>query len=116
MEVEHCGAQEILSIVSKKWLLLVLNSINTYGPSRYNELLKRLVPISPKALADTLKVLVENDFVAKGKLKGAIVYSMTEAGFSLAKASLPLLKWSRPFCSDKSCEVAIEMDKQLSRS
>jgi Predicted transcriptional regulators len=111
-----CAAQEALSLVSKKWLLLPLNSIAVYGPFRYNELLARLHPISPKGLADVLKLMADNDLIRRESSGDAAFYKITEKGQDLDSAALPLLKWSRPFCSDANCSVAVEMDGQLSRS
>ncbi|MCL5434233.1 MAG: helix-turn-helix transcriptional regulator, partial [Candidatus Marsarchaeota archaeon] len=112
-----CAAQEALSLVSKKWLLLTLNSIAVYGPSRYNELLARLNPISPKGLADVLKLMGDNGLIHKESSGGDIAfYKITKKGQDLDGAALPLLKWSRPFCSDANCSVAVEMDGQLSKS
>ena len=34
----------------------------------------------------------------------------------LDKAALPLLKWSRPFCKDEECSLAVEIDGHLSKS
>ncbi|MCL4372276.1 helix-turn-helix transcriptional regulator [Candidatus Marsarchaeota archaeon] len=109
-----CAAQEALSLVSKKWLLIALNSIAVYGPSRYNQLLERLSPISPKGLADVLKLMESNGLIRKDN--DSVHYVITAKGSDLDRAALPLLKWSRPFCRDKNCSVAVEMDGQLSRS
>ncbi len=111
-----CLAQEALSLVSKKWLLLVLNSIAVYGPSRYNELLERLSPISPKALADVLKLMEHNKLIIKKKSNGFYSYHITDSGKELDNSALPLLKWARPFCNDENCSIAVEMDTQLSKS
>ncbi|MEM0143627.1 MAG: winged helix-turn-helix transcriptional regulator [Candidatus Parvarchaeum sp.] len=111
-----CAAQDALSLVSKKWLLLVINSIAVYGPSRYNQLLERLSPISPKALADVLKLMEINGLIYKDRTERSMQYCLTNTGIGLDMAALPLLKWSRPFCKDKNCSLAIEMDWQLSRS
>lgn len=108
-----CSAQDALALVSKKWLLLALNSIAVYGPSRYNQLLERLSPISPKGLADVLKLMELNGLIRKDN--DSIRYVITSKGSDLDKAALPLLKWSRPFCRDKNCSVAVEMDGQLSK-
>ncbi len=111
-----CAAQDALSLVSKKWLLLALNSIAVYGPSRYNQLLERLSPISPKGLADVLKLMEKSGLIYKDKDENSIRYAITSRGSDLDKAALPLLKWSRPFCKDENCSVAVEMDGQLSKS
>ncbi len=111
-----CAAQDALSLVSKKWLLLSLNSIAVYGPSRYNQLLERLSPISPKGLADVLKLMEDNGLIYKSRNKDSVRYAITSKGSDLDKAALPLLKWSRPFCKDESCSLAVEIDGQLSKS
>ncbi len=111
-----CAAQDALSLFSKKWLLLALNSIAVYGPSRYNQLLERLSPISPKGLADVLRLMEDNGLIYKSRNKDSVGYAITSKGSDLDKAALPLLKWSRPFCKDEDCSLAIEIDGQLSKS
>ncbi|MEM3670322.1 MAG: helix-turn-helix domain-containing protein [Thermoprotei archaeon] len=104
----RCPLQEMVSIVTKKWFLLVLNQIGNQGTIRYNELFKELSGISPKSLADTLKDLQRANLVKREILEGAppkVEYRLTEDGEALRESVVPLLKWAARYTNHISCPI-----------
>jgi DNA-binding Lrp family transcriptional regulator len=52
-----CPLEGVIDVISKKWALLIVNSIGNNGRLRFNSLIGELGGISPKTLSDTLKEL-----------------------------------------------------------
>ena len=103
-----CPLQGIMSTVTKKWLLLVLNQIGRHGRMRYNQLLHELYPISPKALADVLKEMQDSGLLYKNVKAGrpmAIEYSLSDNGKELRKAIIPLLEWAVANTNHRNCPI-----------
>ena len=92
-----CPLKGVIDVISKKWALLIINTIGNHGKLRFNELMEALNGISPKTLSDTLKkleagVLIERKSFAE--IPPRVEYSLTEDGMELRKAIIPLLMWA----------------------
>ena len=103
-----CPLQGIINVVSKKWTLLIINSIGNYEKIRFNELMKELEGISHKTLSDTLKVLEAEGLISKEIFKEIpprVEYSLKEDGKELRKAIIPLIQWAatRENCGNEKC-------------
>ena len=106
--VVTCPLQDIMSTVTKRWLLLVLNQIGRHGRMRYNELLHELHPISPKALADVLKERQDSGLLDKNAKEGrqiVVEYSLSGNGKELRKAIIPLLEWATANTNHRNCPI-----------
>lgn len=104
----ECPLQEIVSTVTKKWFLLVLNQIGNHGTMRYNELFQEFSGISPKSLSDTLKELQKVKLVKREIKEGSpprVEYSLTKDGIALRESVIPLLKWAASFTNHTSCPI-----------
>ncbi len=91
-----CGLEGILNILSKKWALLIVNTIGNHQKLRYKEIMNQLHTISPKSLSDLLKNLEGENLIrriAYNEIPPRVEYSLTEDGKSLREAILPLLDW-----------------------
>lgn len=98
----------MMSTVTKRWLLLVLNQIGQHGKAHYNELLKELHPISPKSLADALKEMQTSGLIVKNVERGSPVlveYSLSNSGRGLREAIVPLLKWASIYTGHTHCPI-----------
>lgn len=107
-EIVACPLQVMISAVTKKWFLLVLNQIGNRGTMRYNQLFNELSGISPKSLADTLKELQEAKLIEREIKEGAppkVEYSLTQNGKALRAAVIPLLKWAARSTRHLSCPI-----------
>jgi len=92
-----CPIEGIIDIVAKKWALLVINELGNHGKLRFNELMKELRPITPKALTDILRDLQKEGLIEKkvyNEIPPKVEYYLTEEGKKLRKAIIPLLRWA----------------------
>ncbi|MBX5329005.1 MAG: helix-turn-helix domain-containing protein [Candidatus Bathyarchaeota archaeon] len=92
-----CPLEGIMDVISRKWAILVINAIGTYGKLRFNRLMEELHGFSPKTLSDRLKELqieglVERKFFAE--IPPRVEYSLTNDGVELRESIIPLLKWA----------------------
>jgi DNA-binding HxlR family transcriptional regulator len=115
-----CPLGELMDLISKKWALLIINSIGNYGTLRYNEIMKNLNGINPKSLSDRLKELENSGLINKevfAEVPPRSEYSLTKDGKDLRKAVIPLLEWvnSHNFKTDgpqTPCDVAFEKESK----
>lgn len=92
-----CPLEGIIDIISKKWTLIIINSLGNHQKLRFNQLMKELDGVSPKTLSDTLKVLERERLVKRETFKEIpprVEYSLMEEGIELRKAIVPLIKWA----------------------
>jgi DNA-binding HxlR family transcriptional regulator len=92
-----CFVEETIDVISKKWSLLIINTLGNHKVLRYNELMDELKGISPKSLADTLKTLCEQGLVQResiAEIPPRVQYSLTDDGEKLWKAIEPLVQWA----------------------
>ena len=105
----YCPLEGIIDIISKKWALLIINSIGNYGSLRFNKLMEELQGISPKTLADTLKRLQEEELLKRksfAEIPPLVEYSLTKDGEGLREAVIPILKWAATRqCSREKCSA-----------
>ena len=92
-----CPLEGIMNVISRKWAILVINAIGTYGRLRFNRLMEELHGISPKTLSDRLKELqaeglIEREFFAE--IPPRVEYSLTREGAELRESIMPLLRWT----------------------
>ena len=92
-----CQVDKVMSVVSKKWALLIVRSIASSGKAGYNDLLKVLGAISPSTLAQRLKQL-EKAGVLSRKIVGdapiRVEYALTNEGQEFIKAITPITNWA----------------------
>jgi DNA-binding HxlR family transcriptional regulator len=92
-----CRLDGIINIISKKWAILIINSIGNRGRARFNQIEDDLEGISPKTLADTLKNLQNEQLIGResfNEIPPRVEYYLTDEGKSLREAIIPLLKWT----------------------
>jgi len=104
-----CPLKGIIDIVSKKWTLLIINSLGNHQKLRFNELMKELEGVSPKTLSDTLKVLEAEGLIRRDTYKEIpprVEYSLKNDGIELRKAIIPLIEWAakREGFKKKNCD------------
>jgi DNA-binding HxlR family transcriptional regulator len=118
-----CPLGDLMDLISKKWALLVINTIGNHEILRYNEIMKNLNGINPKSLSDRLKELESAGLIKKevfAEVPPRSEYSLTKDGKDLRKAIIPLMEWvnTHDFKSGSPqtpCEVAKKkenMDKK----
>ncbi|RBO94425.1 winged helix-turn-helix transcriptional regulator [Nocardia puris] len=93
-----CPAREVLTILSDKWVLLVLGVLRKTGPIRYNELRRTLDGITQKVLTTTLRTLERDGLVHRAvypTVPPRVEYSLTELGVSIGDIGRALGEWSQ---------------------
>ena len=84
-------------MISKKWALLIINTIGNYRRLRFKGLMEELRGISPKTLSDTLKNLQAEGLIRRevfSEIPPRVEYSLTADGLEFRKAIIPLLTWA----------------------
>lgn len=92
-----CAFGGILTTISKKWALLIINKLGVSGRLRFNDLMSELEGISPRTLSETLKELQEERLIdreAFSEIPPRVEYFLTEDGAELRKVIVPLLRWA----------------------
>src|ERR1700709_2079373 len=83
---EKCALNELIYILSKRWMTEVLFSIEE-GNSRFTSLKEDLEHISDHILADRLKFLEQHELVKKNYIQGnppRTEYTLAEKGAKLS--------------------------------
>ncbi len=114
-----CPLGSIINLISKKWALLVINTIGNYEKLRYNEIMKHLNGINPRSLSDRLKELERAGLINKelfAEIPPRSEYSLTKDGKDLRKAIIPLMNWVNTHHlksegATTPCDVAYEKEK-----
>ena len=94
---QKCPLDGVIDIISRKWSLLVINTIGNCKKARFNQILSHLKKVSPKTLSQTLKKLHKEGLVKResyAEIPPRVEYSLTQEGISLWKAIIPLLNWT----------------------
>jgi DNA-binding HxlR family transcriptional regulator len=90
------GARSLMAHLAEKWTLLILVQL-CHGPLRFNALRRSVGPVTPKALAQTLRRLERSGLIARQIVPGSppgVEYRGTELGFALAPAIRALVQWA----------------------
>lgn len=84
-------------MISRKWALLIVNTLGNFTVLRFTDLEKRLSGISPKTLSDTLSRLQRSGLVAReyfNEIPPRVEYRLTQDGQSFRTAIVPLIRWA----------------------
>jgi DNA-binding HxlR family transcriptional regulator len=87
----------IIDVISKKWTLLIVNTLGNYGVLRFKDLKTRLNGISPKTLSDTLRKLQDTGLVEReyfNEIPPRVEYKLTRDGTDFRTAIIPLITWA----------------------
>jgi DNA-binding HxlR family transcriptional regulator len=116
---ESCTVYNTLNLIGKKWVLLIILSINKGDKDqrRYSQIKKDLHGITGKILSLRLKELEKNRLIKKNKdisiIPNKTYYSLTRSGKSLLKIIKDIktwgLNWNFPnkICSSTLCRNCI---------
>lgn len=91
----NCPIELTLIIIGDKWKVLILRELFSQT-RRFNELMRRLVPISQKMLTQQLRALEDHGIIHRTvypQVPPKVEYSLTELGQSLAPVLQALGKW-----------------------
>ncbi|OLL29192.1 HxlR family transcriptional regulator [Burkholderia sp. SRS-W-2-2016] len=91
-----CAARSFFDQVANKWSVMILTLL-TQRPTRFNELKRRLEGITHKALTEALRRLERNGLIARAVLNTspvAVEYSITDLGRTLQVPFGAVYDWS----------------------
>lgn len=94
---KECTIENVMFLISKKWMLMIIKSLIDKKCLRYKDLNKSLNGISPKTLSDRLKELEKMNIIGRksfAEIPPRVEYSLTEKGEELGRALMPVVKWS----------------------
>ena len=92
-----CPIEGIIDVISKKWALLIINTLGNFEVLRFKDLEKRLNGISPKTLSDTLRKLQHAGLINRksfNEIPPRVEYQLSNDGLEFRKAILPLIMWA----------------------
>ncbi|OZD10460.1 ArsR family transcriptional regulator [Rhodococcus sp. 06-235-1A] len=92
---QFCGLASALDSVGERWTLLIVRDLMA-GPKRYTDLAASLHGIGTSLLAERVKQLDADGVIARRELPppaASTVYELTDAGWELADALVPLAIW-----------------------
>ena len=83
--------------LGKKWTLPLIGVLGNRQVNRFGELVLALEGVGAKALADRLRQLQRLGLVQRtvfAEVPARVEYRLTERGFALRRALVPLLDWA----------------------
>jgi DNA-binding HxlR family transcriptional regulator len=95
-----CPLGGIIDLISKKWALLIINTIGNNGKLRFNRIMESLEGINPKTLSSRLKEIEQYGIIERkifAEIPPRVEYSLTKEGKELRKAIEPLLVWTNKY-------------------
>ncbi|MBR9763969.1 MAG: helix-turn-helix transcriptional regulator [Rhodobacteraceae bacterium] len=96
---QDCPSRDVLDQIADKWSLMIL-SVLSGGPTRFNEIKRRLEGISQKSLSQTLRKLERNGLVRREVLNTAPVavqYRLNPLGHTLLPHFRALYAWTHSY-------------------
>ncbi|KGD72591.1 HxlR family transcriptional regulator [Tatumella morbirosei] len=93
------AARVVLDQIANKWSVLIL-AVLCSQPARFNQIKKRIDPITHKALTEALRRLERNGLVNRRVIASspvAVEYSITELGRSLKDPFVALVQWASQY-------------------
>jgi DNA-binding HxlR family transcriptional regulator len=117
---KNCTVYKTLDIIAKRWSLLIILSIykGTGNKTRYSNIKKNLVQITPKILSARLKELEKEGIIKKEMDARSIpvktYYSLTLSGIELVKLIQKFKEWGIKWkFRNKQCEFTLCKQCQL---
>jgi DNA-binding HxlR family transcriptional regulator len=94
----HCEKELTLSIISRKWKVVILWHLGVEGTHRFSELQRLFPKISHKILTNQLRDLIEDGIVHREvipEVPPKVEYSMTELGMTLLPIVEMMYEWGK---------------------
>ena len=93
---DACVLQQVMNSIGGKWKLPILCSLTADGPTRYNDLLRKMRGISNTMLAKSLRELERDGLVERQEyleVPVRVEYAVTERARTLQPALHQLIQW-----------------------
>ncbi len=92
----RCPVRDVLDCIGDRWSLLALLAL-AGGTLRFTEMKRAIGDISPRMLAQTLRALERDGYVARAvfpTIPPRVEYTLTALGESLLAKVRPLIRWA----------------------
>jgi DNA-binding HxlR family transcriptional regulator len=96
--------EDTLDLIAGKWRLSIVCNLSENGPTRFNELRKRLPGLSQRVLTTQLKRLEKEGLITReefGEVPPRVEYSLTQAGHDLEKVIVSIYEWGEKYVQKK---------------
>jgi DNA-binding HxlR family transcriptional regulator len=93
---DRCPSRAILNHVTSRWGVLVLIALSKLGTMRFSQIRRRIGGVSERMLAQTLRTLEEDGFLARKAydvVPPHVEYSLTPLGEEVAQHVHALTHW-----------------------
>jgi DNA-binding HxlR family transcriptional regulator len=111
-----CAARAFFDQVANKWSVMIL-TVLSQRPTRFNEIKRRLEGVTHKALAEALRKLERNGLIRREVLNTspvAVEYSITQLGKTLQIPFSAMYRWSIDHLSEiESSQEAYDKNKSV---
>lgn len=94
--MDACVLQQVMNSIGGKWKLPILCSLSADGPTRYNDLLRKMRGISNTMLAKSLRELERDGLVERQEyleVPVRVEYAVTERARTLQPVLQQLIQW-----------------------
>ena len=94
---DACVLQQVMNSIGGKWKLPILCSLTADGPTRYNDLLRKMRGISNTMLAKSFRELERDGLVERQEyleVPVRVEYELSEKSKKLQPILLELIQWS----------------------
>lgn len=105
--LEMCPLNRAMMLIGGKWKMQIICSLNNQGPTRYNQLKRKMDGVSNTVLAKALKELEDAGLVIRHEyleVPVRVEYEITEACKSLIPILEDLSDWYEAFDAEQSKE------------
>jgi DNA-binding HxlR family transcriptional regulator/putative sterol carrier protein len=92
---QYCGLARALDVLGDRWTPLIVREL-MFGPRRFTDLIDGLPGVSRNLLTERLRALERDGIVTREELPppaARLVYVLTDDGYDLADAMIPLVAW-----------------------
>lgn len=89
-----CAHEELLSLIGKRWTVLILRLLGEAGTTGYNDLFRRISGITPKAFGEKLQLLERARLIerqVRSEKPRRVEYALRAEGHRLLARLAPLL-------------------------
>lgn len=91
-----CPSRVVLRRIGARWTVFIVNALES-GPLRFTALVARIQGVTPKVLAETLRLLEEDGLITRTDFDENpphVEYELTELGYSLLVPLRAVRAWA----------------------
>lgn len=107
-----CESRALLDRIGDRWTIYVITALGD-GPMRFTDLRKRIGPVTPKVLTETLRTLEAESLIRReafAEIPPRVEYSLTLLGESLREPLRALCDWAETHLVEVTRDCAADGD------